>query len=221
MEKNKGTIKHDLFVTDLWEFDFPYHEQFKPQVLEFISSPKAQLHLSENSSNNPSLTSYGGDELEFYENVSLLSFLQTQIFKLFTSVQEVHDWPKEGEGRWSFEAWINANQKGNFNPPHIHPGSNYSGCYYVQFPQDSGLIHFLDPRPQHRISSPDPPSTSTHSERGKNCYDTPNQYDSSVFTSHVKEGKVIIFPSWLMHYVDPNPTEGLRVSVCFNIVWNI
>jgi len=221
MEKEKGTIKHDLFVTDLWEFDFPYHDQFKPQVLEFISSPEAQLHLSENSSNNPSLTSYGGDELEFYENVSLTSFFQTQILKLFTSVQEVHDWPKEDDGRWSFEVWINANQKGNFNPPHIHPGSNYSGCYYVQLPQDSGLIHFLDPRPQHRICSPDPPSTSTHSERGKNCYNTSNQYDSSTFTSNIKEGKVIIFPSWLMHYVDPNPTEGLRVSVCFNIVWSI
>ena len=26
----------------------------------------------------------------------------------------------------------------------------------------------------------------------------------------------LIFPSWLMHYVDPNPQESLRISIAFN-----
>ena len=32
----------------------------------------------------------------------------------------------------------------------------------------------------------------------------------------IKEGKIIIFPSWLMHYVDPNPNDSTRVSIAFN-----
>ena len=211
MEKEKGTIKHDLFVTDLWEFDFTYHAQFKPQVLDFISSPKAQEHIRKHTI-NPSLTSYGGDELCFDEDKSLYSFFQTQVLKLLKRVEENHNWE---EGKWDrIHPWINVNQKGNFNPPHVHPGNDYSGCYYVTFPENSGLIHFLDPRPQHRFASPNPKSTE-----GKNWYSSDNVYDSSFFTYQIKEGKVIIFPSWLTHYVDPNPADSLRISIPFNAMY--
>ena len=208
MEKEKGAIKHDLFVTDLWEFDFPYHDQFKPQALDFISSAKAQEHISKYTL-NPSLTSYGGDELCFDEDRSLFSFFQTQVLKLLKRVEKNHEWE---EGEWDrIHPWFNINQKGNFNPPHAHPGNDYSGCYYVTFPENSGLIHFLDPRPQHRFASPNPKSTED-----KNWYSSDNIYDSSFFTYQIKEGKVIIFPSWLTHYVDPNPTDSLRISIPFN-----
>ena len=40
--------------------------------------------------------------------------------------------------------------------------------------------------------------------------------DSITVYYKIKEGKVIIFPSWLTHYVDPNPVDSLRVSVPFN-----
>jgi len=207
-------MKRDLFVTDFWEFDFPYHEQFKPQVLDFISSPRAQEHISEHSSvsqefGSPSLNSYGGDELEFEEEASLFSFFKTQTLKLLKKVEEGHDWE---QGEWSnLDPWLNVNQKGNFNPPHAHPGNDYSGCYYVSFPENSGFIHFLDPRPQHRFSSPNPKS-----KENENWYFSENPYDSSFFTYKIKEGKIVIFPSWLTHYVDPNPTDSLRISIPFN-----
>ena len=131
------------------------------------------------------------------------------MLKLLKQVEENHDWE---EGEWDrVHPWLNVNQKGNFNPPHVHPGHDYSGCYYVGFPENSGLIHFLDPRPQHRFASPNPKST-----KNKNWYSSDNVYDSSFFTYQIKEGKVIIFPSWLTHYVDPNPTDSLRISIPFN-----
>jgi uncharacterized protein (TIGR02466 family) len=203
-------VKHDLFITDLWEFDFPYHKQFKPQILNFIkSSPEAEYHLK-NNSNAPSLDSYGGYELDIENDLDICSFFSTQLKKLLTKVEEAHDWEK---GSWiNIDPWLNINKKGSFNPPHIHPGNDYSGVYYVSFPPNSGKIHFLDPRPQHRVSSPNP----AHKE-GTNWYATKNPYDSSIFTYEVTEGKIIIFPSWLMHYVDPNPGDDLRISIAFNV----
>ena len=214
MEEEKGSIRHDLFITDLWEFDFPYHQQFKPQVLNFVSSPKAQEHIRIHSSlsqqlGNPSLNSYGGDELCFDEERSLFSFFQTQTLKLLKKVEESHDWEK---GEWDrFDPWLNINSKGNFNPPHAHPGNDYSGVYYVSFPENSGFIHFVDPRPQHRFSSPNPKN-----KENENWYRSDNPYDTSFFTYKIKEGKIVIFPSWLTHYVDPNPTDSLRISIPFN-----
>ena len=212
-------MKRDLFVTDFWEFDFPYHEQFKSQILEYVSRPHAQEHIKIHSSetqelSNPSLNSYGGDELPFEDDKNIFSFFQTQIKKLLLKVQAEHDWDK---GEWgNIDPWLNINQKGNFNPPHIHPGNDYSGCYYISFPEDSGFIHFLDPRPQHRFSSPNPRSEN---ER-ENWYFSKNKYDSSFFTYPIKEGKVAIFPSWLMHYVDPNKNDNLRISIAFNAKFN-
>ena len=40
--------------------------------------------------------------------------------------------------------WANINTKGNFNTPHTHPGSHYSGCYYVKVPKNSGNLYFID-----------------------------------------------------------------------------
>ena len=125
-------MKRDLFVTDFWEFDFPYHEQFKSQISEYVSRPHAQKHIEIHSSetqelSNPSLNSYGGDELPFEDDKNIFSFFQTQIKKLLLKVQAEHDWDK---GEWgNIDPWLNINQKGNFNPPHIHPGNDYSGCY--------------------------------------------------------------------------------------------
>ena len=203
-------MKRDLFVTDFWEFDFPYHDKFKKQILDYITNhPIAKTHINDNKDINPSLDSYGGDELDFDAVPELYNFFQIQTLKLLDNVEKEHSWRK---GKWEKpEAWLNVNLKGNFNPPHIHPSNHYSGCYYVNFPHNSGLIHFLDPRPQHVIACPE-----LSFEGDINWYRNKNKYDSSLFTYEVKEGKIVIFPSWLMHYVDPNPTEAMRVSIAFN-----
>tara|TARA_R100000664_G_C2754358_1_gene141962 strand:- start:2227 stop:2853 length:627 start_codon:yes stop_codon:yes gene_type:complete len=198
-------MRHDLFITELWEFDFPYHAQIKKQINELVnSSSKDYLEFKD----NPSLTTYGGNEIWYESQIELQSLIEIQIKKMLNNVSKDRPWVK---GQWeNFEQWLNINNKGNFNPPHIHPNHHYSGCYYIKFPENAGYIHFLDPRPQHRICSPDLVETKG------NPYNSPSAHDSSVFTYKIKEGKVIIFPSWLMHYVDPNPNEDLRISIAFN-----
>ena len=40
---------------------------------------------------------------------------------------------------------------------------------------------------------------------------------SCIYTYQPVEGKVVVFPSYLMHYVDPNPEENIRISLAFNV----
>ena len=208
-------MKKDLFVTDFWDFEFPYHDQFKKQILDYLTKGKAQKHINDFSAslddlNTPSLSSYGGDELYFEEEKGLQSFFKTQVKKFLKKIELEHDWH---QGEWTnIDPWLNVNQKGNFNPPHTHPANDYSGCYYVSCPENSGHIHFLDPRPQHRFSSPNPKKD----KKEDNWYSSDNKYDTSVFTYKVKESRIVFFPSWLMHYVDPNRNECLRISIPFN-----
>lgn len=100
-------------------------------------------------------------------------------------------------------AWMNANPKGGFNAPHTHPGAHWSGVYYVAQPEvdegTSGMIEFLDPRtdlPSWRILQ----APSFRSKR----------------KLRPLPGDLILFPSYLVHWVYPNEAEGDRVTIAFN-----
>lgn len=99
--------------------------------------------------------------------------------------------------------WMNANPQGGFNAPHTHPGAQWSGVYYVSQPQvnegNSGMIEFLDPRS-----------------------DLPNWRIFRAGTFRPKRkirpeaGEIILFPSYLVHWVYPNETVAERVTIAFN-----
>lgn len=99
--------------------------------------------------------------------------------------------------------WMNANPQGGFNAPHTHPRAHWSGVYYVSQPavQDgnSGMIEFLDPRsdlPNWRLlrAKPFRPKRKIRPEAGE----------------------IVLFPSYLVHWVYPNETEHERVTIAFN-----
>jgi uncharacterized protein (TIGR02466 family) len=202
-------VKRNLFVTDFWEFEFPYHKQLKSQILKYLDSHSAQKHLENNKNSDPSLNTYGGEEITVSDKY-ICSFFEVQLLKFLKKIEEYHIWEKD---EWhSFDCWINANILGGFNPPHIHPGQTYSGVYYISIPKNSGFIHFTDPRPTPIYCTPD-----LKSKDNSNIFANSNPYDCRVFSYEPKEGSVIIFPSWLTHYVDPNKSNSTRLSLAFNI----
>ncbi|AXI47942.1 hypothetical protein C1J03_19185 [Sulfitobacter sp. SK012] len=100
-------------------------------------------------------------------------------------------------------AWMNTNPRGGYNAPHTHPGAHWSGVYYVSQPDvedgSSGMIEFLDPRsamPHWRILE-----ASSFREK---------------LTFRPSVGELIVFPSYLMHWVHPNHTDAERVTIAFN-----
>lgn len=108
---------------------------------------------------------------------------------------ETHD--IQGQG------WVNINPKGAFNTPHDHTGFHWSGCYYVSVPnaqvERSGLIEFLDPRGSTGIRAPEV-----------------SLLFSSKYQVRPRAGTMLIFPSFLRHWVYPNQDEEERVSIAFN-----
>lgn len=105
--------------------------------------------------------------------------------------------------RLKLRAWMNANPPGGYNAPHTHPGAHWSGVYYVSQPGvedgSSGMIEFLDPRsdlPHWRI-------LKARSFRPKRKF-------------RPEAGELVLFPSYLMHWVYPNETKQERVTIAFN-----
>lgn len=101
--------------------------------------------------------------------------------------------------------WININQKSNFNRPHIHPDSILSGVYYVDCVPDSGQIVFLHPSIAQKILI------------DENAIGSFTEFSSASNTVDAENGKLVIFPSWIEHYVEPNLSDQERISIAFNI----
>lgn len=109
------------------------------------------------------------------------------------------------EVRASHEGWINVSPTNAMNSPHDHPGSFWSGTYYVHVPQAdesdrlSGAIEFIDPR------------GSIGSNAG---LETP--FTRGKFTARPAAGSCFIWPSFVRHWVHPNRSNEDRVSIAFN-----
>lgn len=107
--------------------------------------------------------------------------------------------------------WAIINTPGSTNKAHVHPGSIWSGVYYIQAPKNSGNIEFTDPRTANIMAQP----------RFAEGVTKPRASWTKVNFEPVA-GKMIIFPSWLYHAVAPNLSSeqgeaSERVIVSFNL----
>jgi uncharacterized protein (TIGR02466 family) len=102
--------------------------------------------------------------------------------------------------------WANINPPGGMNRAHQHPNSLWSGVYYVKAPKNSGNLKIDDPRSSAAIWRP----------RQKDEKKPPRLYRETEYEPIV--GRCIMFPSWLMHCVDPNNSNDIRISVSFNFL---
>lgn len=108
--------------------------------------------------------------------------------------------------RMVFDGWININPTAALNMPHDHPGSFWSGTYYVATPpardaddQLSGAIEFLDPR----------------GSIGTNAL-IETAFTRNKFTVRPVPGMLLLWPSFVKHWVYPNQALEDRISVSFN-----
>ena len=98
--------------------------------------------------------------------------------------------------------WININRKGASNVPHNHPGSFLAATYYIKTPPLCGDLCFYNPRSPILFALK---------------YSQYSNENSSIWKVSPKVGRLIIFPSDLLHGVEPNQSDEPRISLSFNM----
>ena len=102
--------------------------------------------------------------------------------------------------------WANINYPGGYNRPHVHPNSLFSGVYYVKAPKDSGNLVCNEPRAGAQLNMPARKPGKPPKELWREVHLEP------------KEGRIIMFPFYLWHNVEPNLSNDIRISVSFNFI---
>lgn len=96
-------------------------------------------------------------------------------------------------------SWANINDNTAWNAPHLHNGCWYSGVFYIHADGDEGQFMAIDTAPKVVSDFPH----------------TPREQQS--FRMQPTTGKLFLFPSALMHMVEPNLTNKDRYSISFNM----
>ncbi len=114
---------------------------------------------------------------------------------------------------WIATAWANVNGPGDSNSCHYHPGSFWSGTYYVddggalEDPALGGGFEMLDPRgPAPAMFAP----TLAYATDG-------GLAAGATETIQPRPGLLFLFPSWLQHQVRPYRGTRARISIAFNL----
>ena len=99
--------------------------------------------------------------------------------------------------------WSNIQKQGQNFQPHTHSNNLIRGVYYARSDK-SADITFVDPRPQANVIKPEIKEWKTG--------------NSNLWYYPSVENRLLLFPSWLSHFVPVNESSNDRVSLAFNVM---
>lgn len=178
----------NLFLTNIYNSE--ENEKYKEKVLDLSKNTEGQQ-----------ISNVGGwqsDKTLWKDKI--FEPLLEKFYNYFSEVLKEENISQSLDNFFIPSLWANINPKGGGNIPHTHPGSFMSAIYYVDVNEENSYISFQDPRTGKTGSFPHALLT-----QGDN------------FIIKVSVGDLLIFPSWLHHYVNPNPSDKKRISISFNI----
>jgi uncharacterized protein (TIGR02466 family) len=129
--------------------------------------------------------------IEEYKLVNLKTSILENVAKFLRTFSE------ENYNFFIKESWLTKTEPKEHAVAHCHAGCDLSGVYYYQAPKNSGSIYFLNPLTNlvaNEFFKPD-----------------------DLVTYPPDNGIIILFPSWLYHGVRSNDSNGVRISLSFNL----
>lgn len=196
-----------LFATPVAAVEMPGADRLNPQLAQTILKRRSETRSVQASNaggwhSDRDILTWGGEPVR-------------QIIEVAKGVATRLTADRDGKPLqpvWTVQAWANVNGPGDSNICHYHPGSVWSGTYYVEDggcasdPALGGEFEMLDPR------GPGPgmyaPTLKFAGEDGASV--------GSAETIRPRPGLLFIFPSWLYHQVRTYRGTELRISIAFN-----
>lgn len=184
-------LKLDNFIND---------DQFKTNLIDSIISEEKHKTKTEAYSLKGKNGWHGPDDLcerDDEWSKQLRDYIVTSVNIFISGVGGTPISPD----RFKVKCWAMVIRDHDYSSTHTHPNSDISGCFYLKVPKNlpktEGNLVFIDPR---------------GGARGSKLFGSGALYFAPV------EGNMIVFPSWLEHYVQPHETGEDRISIAWNVL---
>ena len=200
-------VRRNYFPTLIFQKDLENSEELNRKLLE-LTYAERDTGVAVNRSNTAALGSWHS-HTELHKNpdyAELMKEIKAVLRRISKELGYARDQVLKVSTMWSI-----INPPGNGNRAHIHPGSLWSGVYYLQAPEGAGKIQFIDPRTTVIMNPP----------KFQSKKNPPRECRTKVNITPVA-GKMVIFPGWLYHGVDLNTSKetgraGDRIIISFNV----
>ena len=195
---NHKTHFAQVFPTTILSCTFPGAQELNQGLLAYV----LELRESDPGRHRSNQLGWQG-RMDFSQDL-VMGFCERVLERAYEYGETMGWHYREGMQLVVKECWANANDKYAYNQPHTHPNALLSGAYYVQVPDGNpGQFIIKDPRSQPWVMQPE--------------YRAQAPGNSEIQQIPPEEGRLIMFPSWLEHSVGQNLSDGLRISLSFNI----
>jgi uncharacterized protein (TIGR02466 family) len=184
--------------------DFFYKENLNIDIKFLETYLKEVMDVDEGRT----VSNYGGYQSNNLDNNEYTFPLLEKVSENIQKVSNIIGIKKQGLKLHNF--WLNINSKKDFNLPHVHPQSIISGVFYIKSPPNCGNL-MLKNRNADLVKS-----YFDYWHLKEETDYAMNEITSQSWRIVPEENHLIIFPSWVEHYVEPNESDKERISISFN-----
>jgi len=199
----------EIFPVKIYTAQFPDYEKFKDslekEIRNFFGEDKRKFGQHRLFNNSYSLEGTKPFEIRNLH-------IQTKHQEIITWIQEhIREYWKElgyvpNHTPQIQHMWANLTPKGGNIIHHNHSPFEIAGSFYVNAEPEMGSIAMVDPL--EIIKGRLPIYTNSESKQGRYFFD------------HIEPpapGKLVLFPGWLYHKTQPNPSDEERIVMGMNI----
>ena len=192
-----------MFPTPILKFSLDRHEEHKetyvPKVLEFFNTRKGNPSHFVSAQENSYLLMEPDSGLDIIDHQLDNMCSQYMNYLSGNKVNDIHR-----------KSWFGVHTPEMHIQSHAHFGAVFSGVYYLQF----------NPEFDYPTTFTSPCHDEVENWVGGE-FDSQNEHTiATTFPNHmdIKEGEVVLFPSWLSHFVPcSKPGAKERISFVFNM----
>ena len=188
---------HSFFPTMVWAFDLPAAEA---KELNGRMMPVLERMRSEISGSSAGRTRQSNTDLQEAPEFAGLCR------RMIAAGGEIVDFlGLQRHPLFVSGCWANFGGANTTHHEHSHANNFLSAVYYVQAEAGANTINFIDPRAQAHVIAP--PVVR------------PSVMTASQALLEIEPGRLVLFPAWLRHSVDPNTSGKDRISIAANLMF--
>lgn len=193
------------FPTPIWRFEFSDFEPVNDAIRKQLAALDWRKLDQENAQSFGALHSFKEDRFIPIEDFPSVRIVLEYFLSACNEIARERKWDLRESQLTLGNFWVHATAPGEVTQSHTHKPAVLSGVYYVDKPEQSGDLVFVD-------------VNQFHDYEPKSLPGEVDPISTPQVIVGAGEGTMIVFPSWLPHKVPKNLSSQDRVSISFNAV---
>lgn len=187
--------QNPFWKSPIWEVQTRFDEQFNETLLEEIYDIGRDIALGKDDTPKDSIWDYSRPNLDELKH-EIIKIVHKEVIKEIPQVRMLNLYGCE-----HVFGWINVREPGERLEPHGHTECSIAATYYIKAKEGCGDLVLFD---------------SGHAiDWQKNCLSRTPYLLERRFKA--VEGRLIFFPVYVLHGVDTNNSDDLRISLSTDI----